>query len=135
MGKRILAVFAALGVGLTAGFMITAILVILNGQMDDSLFYMLFFQLEVYLPLCLIISILTQIINRPDGGRIIGLGVGAVGGILVPFIIFGAEVFYTLNDMLSILYALVITLPLGYEAGRVTQSIACNNFQAKPSQP
>jgi hypothetical protein len=129
MGKRILAVFAALGIGLIAGIAVMVVLVFMIGQIEEGLFDLLFYQLEVYLPICLIVSILTQIINRPNGGRTAGLGVGVAGGILVPIIIFGTEIFYSLTDMISILYALAITLPLGYEAGSITQSIACNNGQ------
>jgi hypothetical protein len=129
MRKRILAVLAALGTGLGAGIAVMVILLFMIGRIEEGLLDLLVNQLEVYLPLCLVASILTQIINRPNGGRAVGLGVGAAGAILVPILIFGVEVFYSLTEMISILYALAITLPLGYEAGSITQNIACSNGQ------
>ena len=134
MRKRILAIFAALGIGFIAGFAITLILIMLCCEIDGGIFSLLLFQLEVYLPICLITSILTQIINRTNGGKTVGLGVGAAGGILVPVIIFGTEIFFTSTELITILYAWVITLPLGYEAGNVTQTIACGSGQAVLSE-
>jgi hypothetical protein len=54
---------------------------------------------------------------------------------LVPIIIFGTEIFFTSTELITILYAWVITLPLGYEAGSVTQIIACGNEKRMPADP